>query len=253
VGGDRRWPLAGLPDKVGSMGEALFAHRFTGSALACRRAERLVFRGLDFTLGAGEALVLRGPNGSGKSSLLRIMAGLAQAAAGRLEWDGADIAQDRWTHAARLAFVGHLDAIKPALTVAENLSFWARLRWAPHETRTNGAIAATVAATLERLALARLAAMPARLLSAGQRRRLALARLLVAPATLWLLDEPSVGLDEEALRGLESMLAEHRRSGGMVALATHAEIALAGACTLRLDGFAATARVADPIAAEAIY
>ena len=204
---------------------------FLGTGLACRRGERLVFGGLDFRLSAGQALVLKGPNGSGKSSLLRVMAGLIRPVAGAQSWNGQDIADDREAHAARLHFVGHLDAIKFALTVAENLSFWQRLLGA-------GRIGPSPETALTRVGLARLATAPARYLSAGQRRRLALARLIAVPAPLWLLDEPSVGLDGDSVAMLEALLAEHRNSGGMVVVATHTEIALPGAQDLRLDRFA---------------
>jgi len=212
------------------MGDGSGAQGFVGTGLACRRGERLVFSGLDFRLGPSEALVLRGPNGSGKSSLLRVMAGLIRPTAGQLDWDGEAVADDREAHAGRLHFIGHLDAVKPALTVGENLHFWASLR------NTTGD-AATIGAALGDVGLAALADAPARYLSAGQRRRLALARLTASPASLWLLDEPSVGLDDQSLAAFESMLAGHRASGGMVALATHTAIALPGARELRLDEF----------------
>lgn len=212
------------------MGETSPPHRFEGIGLACRRGDRVVFAGLDFRLAPGQALVLRGPNGSGKSSLLRLMAGLSRPEAGRLEWAGGPVAADREAHAGRLHYVGHLDAIKPALTVFENLAFWASLRG-------SAASRAGLAAALGRVNLARLADAPARFLSAGQRRRLTLARLLASPSVLWLLDEPSVGLDDASLLVLEAMLAEHRAGGGMVALATHTAVALPGANELRLDAF----------------
>lgn len=212
------------------MGEAAVTADFKGIGLACRRGDRLVFVGLDFRLAPGEALVLRGPNGSGKSSLLRLMAGLSRPEAGRLAWAGEAVAADREAHADRLHYVGHLDAIKSALTVFENLAFWARLR--------HGAVGrGELDRALGRVKLSRLADAPARFLSAGQRRRLTLARLLAAPAALWLLDEPSVGLDDASLAVLEAMLADHRAGGGMVALATHTAIALPDAGELRLDAF----------------
>lgn len=208
-------------------------HNFSGNGLACRRGGRLVFAGLDFRLESGQALVLRGPNGSGKSSLLRVMAGLIRPEAGALAWDGADARDDREAHGARLHFVGHLDGIKLALTVTENIRFWARLRGRQNDT-------VWLATALDALHLARLADVPARLLSAGQRRRLALARLLAAPAPLWLLDEPSVGLDDASLAALEQIIAAHRAGGGMVVAATHTAIALPDAQTLNLDAFART-------------
>jgi heme exporter protein A len=185
------------------------ADRFIGHDLSCIRAERLVFTGVDFDLAAGGALRLTGANGSGKSSLLRIMAGLLRPAAGSLVWNGGDPAAEPGEFRAALRYLGHQDAIKPALTVAENLAFWARL-----------------------------APVPARFLSAGQKRRLALARLIVAPGRLWLLDEPTVGLDRASVAALEAALARHRDAGGLIVLATHTEIALPGAAELGLERFA---------------
>src|SRR5690348_16180992 len=160
---------------------------FTGSDLACWRGERLVFRGLSFALGPGGALVLVGPNGSGKSSLLRMMAGLLPPLSGTLAWDDRPVATDREAHRARLGYLGHLDAIKPGLTVREHLAWHAALGEVPHES-------AHLDAALSALGIAALADSPGRQLSAGQRRRVALARLALRPAALWLLDEPTVGL-----------------------------------------------------------
>jgi heme exporter protein A len=193
--------------------------------LACRRGERLVFAGVSFVVPRGGALLLLGPNGSGKSSLLRLLAGLTPAEAGRLLWDGAPVRDDGAAHRARIRFVGHYDAVKPALTVRENLAFWAGL---------HGAAAAAPEAALGRLGLARLADWPARFLSAGQRRRLALARLLLAPAPLWLLDEPTTGLDRDSVAGVEAALAEHRAAGGLVIASTHVPLGLADAAVLTL-------------------
>src|SRR5690242_4625158 len=101
---------------------------FVGTDLACWRGERLVFRGLAFALGPGDALLLTGPNGSGKSSLLRLMSGLLPPLAGTLTWDGKAVAEDPAAHNSRLHFIGHLDAVKPVLTVAETIAFWSGLR-----------------------------------------------------------------------------------------------------------------------------
>lgn len=198
---------------------------FAGSGLACRRGGRAVFDGLDFALPAGGALVLRGPNGSGKSTLLRCLAGLLRPAAGRILWNGADVAADRDGHCRRLRYLGHQEAVKPQLSVAENLRFGAALAGAG-QIDPEPALAA--------LGIAGLADLPARFLSAGQRRRLALARLVAAPAPLWLLDEPLAGLDDAARAGFAALVAAHRRAGGMVVLSGHGEIELPDAATLDL-------------------
>ena len=203
---------------------------FSGSDLTCLRGERLVFVGLEFSLAAGGALLLVGPNGSGKSSLLRLMALLLKPWRGEFRWDGVAVGEDPDRQRARLRYVGHLDGVKPVLTCLESLAFWAALDGAPApETRA--------LAALERLGLERLAQVPGRYLSAGQKRRLTLARLLLAPAALWLLDEPTNGLDVAATARLEDELAAHRAAGGMVVASTHTPLALAGAAVLRLDDF----------------
>jgi len=195
---------------------------FAGDSLACVRGERLVFETLSFRVEPGGALLLTGPNGSGKSSLLRLCAGLLAPASGRLLWQGGTVEPE--VHRTRLRYVGHLDAVKPVLTVAENLDFWARL--------AGGGI---VAAALDKVGLARLAEVPARLLSAGQRRRLALARLALRPADLWLLDEPTVGLDRAGIALLAALVAAHRAAGGMVIAATHVDTGFPATAELSLD------------------
>lgn len=193
--------------------------------LACRRGERIVFAGLSFSLGPKDVLVVRGPNGAGKSSLLRLIAGLAERARGDLLWDGAEVSRDWPTFRARLHHLGHLDAIKPALTVAENLQFWIALQGGAGRND----------AALSRFGLLDLADLPARLLSAGQRRRLALARLLAAPRPLWLLDEPTTALDAASASVLAETAAEHRARGGVVIAAIHGDLALPDAQVLTLQ------------------
>jgi heme exporter protein A len=192
---------------------------FAGEALTCLRGDRLVFENLSFRARPGEALLLTGPNGSGKSSLLRLMAGLLAPAAGRLVWAGAAIADEPERHRARLHYVGHLDALKPALTVVENLAFYAALRGKPADDTT-------LDRALTQFRIDRLADTPARFLSQGQRRRTALARVLVAPAPLWLLDEPTLALDDASLAQLGTVLMSHLAEGGHVIAATHAPIAV---------------------------
>ncbi|MBU0888788.1 MAG: heme ABC exporter ATP-binding protein CcmA [Alphaproteobacteria bacterium] len=203
---------------------------FSASGLACRRGERLVFRHLDFALPAGGALVLRGPNGSGKSSLLRILSGLLPPAAGKLSWGATPIADEPELHRDRLHYVGHLDAVKPTLTVRENLRFWAGMREALDEQAVTDALA--------RFGISALANAPARFLSAGQKRRLALARLLASGADLWLLDEPTVALDAATIVLLEGIIAEFRAEGGRLVVSTHAPIALPDAQRLDMAGYA---------------
>jgi heme exporter protein A len=185
---------------------------FQGRDLTCIRGERCVFAALNFALDAGGALVLTGPNGSGKSSLLRLMAGLLSPAQGTLLWDGAAVGEDPEAHRGRLTYLGHLDAVKPVLTVGENLAFWTGL-----EDRTG----AGADGALAQVDLGHLAEVPGRLL-------------------LWLLDEPTVGLDQDSIARLTTALAAHRNKGGQVVVATHAQVDLPGAETLDLGAFAAS-------------
>jgi heme exporter protein B len=186
------------------------------------RGERLVLHDLSFQVDAGGALLLAGPNGAGKSTLLRALAGLVRVEAGRVLWRGEDALADLAGHGTRVAYVGHLDAIKPGLTVAENLAFAARISGLP------------VRPALEAVGLSHLEEVPGRMLSAGQRRRLALARLALSRAPIWLLDEPTLGLDRASVARFGRMLATHRAAGGIVVAATHLPLPLEGAATLDL-------------------
>ena len=196
--------------------------------LGCIRGDRPIFAGLDVALNAGGALVLSGPNGSGKSSLLRVLAGFVEPAAGCVRWRGRDIAEAPDAHAGRLHYLAPYNAVKPTLTVAENLATWAALRGAGHER---------VAPALATFGLADLAEVPGRLLSSGQARRLALARLLAAPAPLWLLDEPAVALDAEGCATLARVIGEHCEQGGLVVVATHQDLGLPGAARLNVADY----------------
>jgi heme exporter protein A len=186
--------------------------------VAAFRGERLVLRDVSLAVEAGGALLLTGANGAGKSTLLRVLAGLLRPAFGRVGWRGRDIAD---CHGA-IAYVGHLDAVKPGLTVAENLRFAA--------TAGGGSVTDGLAA----LGILTLADLPARMLSAGQRRRLALARLAVCPAPVWLLDEPTLGLDAASVALVGTLLAVHRERGGVVVAATHLPLPLPLAAQLRM-------------------
>ncbi len=190
--------------------------RLSAEQVCCFRGDRLVLDGVSFAVPAGGALLLLGPNGAGKSTLLRVLAGLKRLDAGRVTFDGTP------DYAGKMAYLGHQDAIKPGLTALENLGFAARIG------------GGDAPAALAQAGLAPLASLPARLLSAGQKRRLALARLSVLGAALWLLDEPTVGLDAAAVERFGLMLASHRAGGGVVVAATHVALPLEGAATLTL-------------------
>ncbi len=170
-----------------------------------------MFENLTFAAGSGELIELRGPNGAGKSSLLRLLAGLDAPAAGQLEISGDSI------------YVGHADAIKLPLTVSENLSFW-------RDCFGSG----DVPAALRAFHLEALADDPAYLLSQGQKRRLALARLALVDRSLWLLDEPTVGLDTAALENLRTLMKTHLAGGGTIIAATHAALEIDATRTLTL-------------------
>ena len=197
--------------------------RLAAENLTLERGGRRLFANLSFEAKAGEALVVTGPNGAGKSSLLRGLAGFLSFASGsvRLE-SGAAASLQEQAH-----YLGHADALKAALTAAENLGFWAEML---------GGTAANVAPALARLGLPHVADFPVRALSAGQKRRVALARLLVAPRALWLLDEPTTALDVAAQALFAGIMRAHLETGGIIVAATHAPLGLEGAKSVRLEG-----------------
>ena len=177
--------------------------------ISCQRGGRTIFRDLSFTLASGEALLVSGPNGAGKTSLLRQIAGLLPVAGGELRLEGAsaDAALPELCH-----YIGHLNAVKPSLSVSENLRFWAEF------LGNNGEETSTALATF---GLAALSDLPAGLLSAGQKRRLALARLLAARRPIWLLDEPQSSLDTASSKLLDAALDDHLAAGGIAVVASH--------------------------------
>ena len=190
--------------------------RLIVSGLACGRVGRILFQGLDFSLEAGNALTLTGPNGAGKTSLLLILAGLLEPAAGEVALEGEAGGEPGSSEDAHL--VGHRDGLKTQLSVAENLRFSRSLFGAP---------GLDPPAAIERLALAHLLDVPCAYLSAGQRRRVALARLLVAHRPLWLLDEPTAALDAASRLRLADMMRAHLSEGGLIVAATHEPIGIA--------------------------
>lgn len=199
--------------------------------LECRRGRRRLFRDLDFELGCGQMLQVSGRNGSGKSTLLRSLCGLTRPERGHVSWRGLSIRANRDAFNAELTYLGHAAALKDDLSAHENLL--AALDVAGRATSAKAA-----ARVLDELGLAACAALPARLLSQGQRRRVALARLWLSPGTpLWVLDEPFVALDAGAAEALRRLLAAHLENAGILVLTTHQEFDVAPERTqhLRLD------------------
>jgi heme exporter protein A len=190
------------------------------------RGNREVFGGLDLSVAAGEALVVTGANGTGKSSLLRLLAGLVRLAEGQIVLEGgdADLTVPEQAH-----YLAHLDPLKLALTVAENLQFWAGYLGGDANAGAEGSALSTVG-------LGDLAALPAAYLSAGQRRRLSMARLFLVRRPIWLLDEPTSALDAAGQAVLAKLMRDHLSSGGLVVAASHEPIGLDGARHLRLGG-----------------
>lgn len=204
---------------------------FSGSDLTCLRGERLVFGGLSFAANPGDAVMLRGRNGAGKSSLLRLMAGLLIPRSGTICWNGEDIGDDRLAHQGRLHYLGHQDAIKPVLSVRDNLRLWGQLRGVAD-------LDAEIDAALHALDIHHLSRITGRYLSSGQKRRTALARILIGKTDLWLLDEPTVGLDRESCAELAGLIARFRDQGGIVIYSTHVDLDIRNPAILDLDEFA---------------
>ena len=196
--------------------------RLMASDLGCVRGGRQVFRELSFAVGAGEALLVTGPNAVGKSSLLRLVAGLVRPQQGRLELAGGD---PELTLGEQAHYLGHLDALKPSLSVGENLTFWVDFL---------GGGQAKGGAALAAVGLGALAHLPATYLSAGQRRRLSLARLIAVERPIWLLDEPTSALDASGQAMLADLMRAHLSRGGLILAATHGPIGLDRTMELRL-------------------
>jgi len=189
--------------------------RLAGQGLSCIRGGREIFAGLDFEVTAGQALAVTGINGAGKSSLLRLIAGLLPVAGGAVTLEGgeADLTLPEQAH-----YLGHRDALKPALTVLENLDFWRDFL---------GGQAIDGLAALETVGLGHAAHLPAAFLSAGQRRRLSIARLIAVNRPVWLLDEPTSALDTSGQAMIASLMEAHLRSGGIILAATHGPLGIA--------------------------
>lgn len=188
----------------------------TAEKLACMRGDKRLFEGLNFRVTAGQALAVEGANGAGKTSLLRLIAGFLAPAAGRIVVKTPEGESDDGEERGKIiGWLGHLDGLKPQLTVLEQLNFFAHL----YGRKTYGAL-------LEQVGLARLADLPCRYLSAGQRRRLALARLLASQRPLWLLDEPFAALDTAGQALVAQLMLRHCGEGGIIIAATHGPLGL---------------------------
>lgn len=182
--------------------------------LAFERNHRYLFSELNHNFTPGDIIQIRGQNGSGKSTLLRVLAGLLEPHEGKVTWNSQCIFQDRDSYVENVAYVGHLNAIKPILTVYENLSLQNTL--AGHESTSDA-----LKSIIKKVGLIAVADTRAQNLSAGQLRRLCLARLILKPNKLWLLDEPMTALDSTGLELLNTLLQEHVAHNGIAVIATH--------------------------------
>jgi heme exporter protein A len=194
--------------------------RLGAENLAGERGGETIFAGLSFEVSSGEALIVTGPNGSGKSTLLRIICGLLAPEAGKIE-----LLEDRAALPVRAAchYLGHQNAMKPALSVRENLLFWQKF---------NGSVRFDIDEALEAVDLPGVEHLPFGYLSTGQKRRVSIAKLLTSYRPLWIVDEPTAGLDKASESRFAELMRDHMRDGGMVIAATHIPLGLEAVRTL---------------------
>jgi heme exporter protein A len=197
--------------------------RLSGRGVRCVRGGREIFAGLDFEASSGEALAVTGPNGAGKTSLLRIIAGLLANAGGSVELEGGE---PELTLAEQAHYLGHRDALKPALSVMENLTFWQEFL---------GGEVSDAADSVAAVGLDHAAHLPAAYLSAGQRRRLSMARLVTIRRPIWLLDEPASALDADGQGLFVGLMSDHLARGGLIIAASHGPLGI-NARELRIGG-----------------
>ncbi|MGN7294966.1 heme ABC exporter ATP-binding protein CcmA [Rhizobium sp. SAFR-030] len=206
--------------------------RLTAEDLSARRGEDLLFSNISFSLVDGDALLLTGRNGSGKSTLLRVVAGLLPASGGRVLWNDPDASEPMRVSEA-CHYLGHRNAMKPELTVAENLSFWKSFFTGSESGRGLAVERAASAVELDTILH-----LPFGYLSAGQQRRMAFAKLLVAHRPVWLLDEPTAALDTLAEALFARLIRDHLADGGIVLAATHQPLDFTAKHRLEMKGFA---------------
>lgn len=206
---------------------AIAGAHFEARDLELWRGERQLFAGISFALAAGELLHIVGPNGCGKTSLLRVLCGLTLPETGAVFWEGRNVLRNRADFHAALCYIGHRESLKADLTAEENLVFQLGLHASLSQADIHGA--------LERVGLTRARAVPARSLSAGQKRRVSLARALASGGRLWVLDEPYTNLDVAGRALVDGMMADHLAHGGLILLVAHQSHGVASGVTRRLE------------------
>ena len=203
------------------------ADQIAGNWLSCERGGRLLFENLNFSVKAGQAMIIQGSNGAGKTSLLRIISGLSQPADGEVLWNNSNINSICQTYQQALLYIGHLAAVKEELTVRENLQLLKRF-W---PDQAGGSIAELA----DRVGLRKKLSVSCARLSAGQLRRVSLARLFISTQKLWILDEPLTALDVDFIGRIEACLQNHLHNGGLAILTTHRGIDLGDPHAFTLD------------------